>query len=446
MSIEDVDYLYKNSIKESSIILVDSSNRDKSVYKKPNSYTLEFLQPFKFVYGVEILDSSVPRTMYIIDSNNDTLCFYTTTDNEYEIKLDHRDYTLEDFISEINQKLGHTDNNGIPTIQAIQAYSVSIPASDVSKIFFSNSETGETDSDKFYILAFKSNMRETIGLDENTISNSSDYFQITDDEAETISSSISSSISSIYTNEQIINGTFKSGTGRGDNGKYEIPSTFSTTQNLQMPGLVNLLGDRYIKLRSDTIEQHLHSSVSASVNPIGLGLFKLGVSGYVDSRFDFINVKYREFHPIGKLASIDFRFETLDGNLYDFKGVNHNFLLNIKFLTPIQQRDKVDYVINPNYNPNLLEYKKLQYEKYDSDEDIENTTADFKNTFLKNEKKYDYSSDEDLQYVSNESDDDDEDDESGEDIHSSSSNEEITNDLNFKQNRTIFHPVNYDKI
>ena len=438
MSIEDVDYLYKNSIKESSIILVDSSNRDKSVYKKPNSYTLEFLQPFKFVYGVEILDSSVPRTMYIIDSNNDTLFFFTSV-SEYEMKLDHRDYTLEDFISEINQKLGHTGNN--TTIKAIQAYSVSIPASDVSKIFFSNNNSGIDVSHKFYILAFKSNMRETIGLDENTISNSSDYDQITDGEAD----SIRTSNSSTYTNEQIINGTFKSGTGMGDDGKYEISSTFSDKQNLQMPGLVNLLGDRYIKLRSDTIEQHLHSSVSASVNPIGLGLFKLGVSGYVDSRFDFINVKYREFHPIGKLASIDFRFETLDGNLYDFKGVNHNFLLNIKFLTPIQQRDKVDYVINPNYNPNLLEYKKLQYEKYDSDEDIENTTADFKNTFLKNEKKYDYSSDEDLQYVSNES-DDDEDDESGEDIHSSSSNEEIRNDLNFKQNRTIFHPVNYDKI
>lgn len=438
MSIEDVDYLYKNSIKESSIILVDSSNRDKSVYKKPNSYTLEFLQPFKFVYGVEILDSSVPRTMYIIDSNNDTLCFYTTTSVEYEMELDHRDYTLEDFISEINQKLSTNSDN---IIKRIQAYSVSIPASDVSKIFFSNSVTGEADSDKFYILAFKSNMRETIGLDENTISNSLDYDQITDAEAGTISSS-----NSTYTNEQIINGTFKSGKSKGDHDKYEIAGTYTDKQNLQMPGLVNLLGDRYIKLRSDTIEQHLHSSVSASVNPIGLGLFKLGVSGYVDSRFDFINVKYREFHPIGKLASIDFRFETLDGNLYDFKGVNHNFLLNIKFLTPIQQRDKVDYVINPNYNPNLLEYKKLQYEKYDSDEDIENTTADFKNTFLKNEKKYDYSSDEDLQYVSNESDDDDEDDESGEDIHSSSSNEEIRNDLNFKQNRTIFHPVNYDKI
>ena len=94
-----------------------------------------------------------------------------------------------------------------------------------------------------------------------------------------------------------------------------------------MPGLVNLLGDRYVKLRSNTIEQHLHNSISNSKNALGLGLFKLGVSGYVDSRFDFINVKYRDFHPIGKLTSIDFRFETLDGNLYDFKGVNHNFLL-----------------------------------------------------------------------------------------------------------------------
>ena len=99
---------------------------------------------------------------------------------------------------------------------------------------------------------------------------------------------------------------------------------------------------------------------------------------------------------------------------------------------------------DPNASAALLESDEDSI-LFDSDEERENTTADFKNTFLKNEKKYDYSSDEDLQYVSNES-DDDEDDESGEDIHSSSSNEEIRNDLNFKHNRTIFHPVNYDKI
>ena len=442
MSIEDVEYLYKNSLKESSIILIDSSKRNKDVYQSPNNYTIDFNEPFKYVYGIEILDSSVPRTMYIIDSNNDTLVFYTKSVNgEESISLDHRDYTLDDLISEINVKLSISSNSS--ELKAIQAYPLTIPSSDASKIFFSNSNTGTTENeDFFYILAFKSNMAETIGLDENAINNSTDYTEFTSSDNQYSNIATSDNISTYGTNT-IIKRTFKSGIGKGDDGNYEIELSFSTKPNLQMPGLVNLLGDRYVKLRSNTIEQHLHNSISNSKNAIGLGLFKLGVSGYVDSRFDFVNVKYRDFHPIGKLSSVDFRFETLDDTLYDFKGVNHHFLVNIKFYTPIQQRGQVDYVLNPNYNPNLIEYKKLQYEKYNSDEDIEEVTKDFKNTFLKAEKKYEYSSDEDLEYLSSDDDDDNNDDDDSE----TSSNESIQkDDMNFMENRTIFHPTNYNKI
>tara|TARA_B110000240_G_scaffold6189_1_gene6859 strand:+ start:3353 stop:4648 length:1296 start_codon:yes stop_codon:yes gene_type:complete len=431
MSIEDIDYLYKNSIKESSIILVDSSNRNKDVYQSPNNYTITLNEPFKYVYGIEILDSSIPRTMYIIDSNNDTLYFYTTS--EESITLDHRDYTLDDLISEINVKL-----KGIPELNAIQVYPLTIPSSDASKIFFSNTEN----LDFFYILAFKSNLSESIGLDENSLSDSTDYTKFTSSDNQYSNIATTSNITE-YGTSNIVNRTFKSGIGKGDHGKYEINSSFSEKQNLQMSGLVNLLGDKYIKLRSNIIEQHLHNSISNSKNAIGLGLFKLGVSGYVDSRFDFVNVKYRDFHPIGKLSSIDFRFETLDDTLYDFKGVNHNFLLNIKFYTPIQERKAVDYILNPNYNPDLIEYKKLQYEKYNSDEDIEEVTNDFKNNFLKAEKKYEYSSDEDLEYLSDNSDDTD----NSDDNESSSSNESIDGDnINLLENRTMFHPTNYQQI
>tara|TARA_B110000211_G_C14082867_1_gene555393 strand:- start:1161 stop:2456 length:1296 start_codon:yes stop_codon:yes gene_type:complete len=431
MSIEDIDYLYKNSIKESSIILVDSSNRNKDVYQSPNNYTITLNEPFKYVYGIEILDSSIPRTMYIIDSNNDTLYFYTTS--EESITLDHRDYTLDDLISEINVKL-----KGISELNAIQVYPLTIPSSDASKIFFSNTEN----LDFFYILAFKSNLSESIGLDENSLSDSTDYTKFTSSDNQYSNIATTSNITE-YGTSNIVNRTFKSGIGKGDHGKYEINSSFSEKQNLQMSGLVNLLGDKYIKLRSNIIEQHLHNSISNSKNAIGLGLFKLGVSGYVDSRFDFVNVKYRDFHPIGKLSSIDFRFETLDDTLYDFKGVNHNFLLNIKFYTPIQERKAVDYILNPNYNPDLIEYKKLQYEKYNSDEDIEEVTNDFKNNFLKAEKKYEYSSDEDLEYLSDNSDDTD----NSDDNESSSSNESIDGDnINLLENRTMFHPTNYQQI
>ena len=117
--------------------------------------------------------------MYIIDSNNDTLVFYTKSVNgEESISLDHRDYTLDDLISEINVKLSISSNSS--ELKAIQAYPLTIPSSDASKIFFSNSNTGTTENeDFFYILAFKSNMAETIGLDENAINNSTDYTEFT---------------------------------------------------------------------------------------------------------------------------------------------------------------------------------------------------------------------------------------------------------------------------
>jgi hypothetical protein len=430
MSIEDIDFLYKNSIKESSIILVDSSKRNKNIHKHPNNYVIDFNEPFKYVYGVEVIDSSVPRTMYLIDKFNDTLVFYTNSNNgEESITIDHRDYTLDDLISEINLKLENINNS--TELQSIQAYPLTIPSSDASKIFFSNSNTGTNENeDFFYILAFKSNMSETIGLDEYSSSDSTDYTIFTSSDHQYSNIANYNNINT-YGLDNVINKTFKSGIGKGDDGYYEIANTYSDKQNLQMPGLVNLMGDRYIKLRSNTIEQHLHNSISNSKNAIGLGLFKLGVSGYVDSRFDFVNVKYRDFHPIGKLTSIDFRFETLDDTLYDFKGVNHHFLLNIKFYTPIQNRNISTYILNPNYNPNMIEYKKLQYEKYDSDEDVEEVTDNFKNTFLKAEKKYEQNSDEDLEYLTSSED---------------SSETEESEDNDFTQNKTIFHPTNYNNI
>ena len=108
MSIEDVDYLYQNSIKESSIILVDSSQRNRDVYHSPNNYTIEFTLPFKYVYGVEVIDSSVPRTMYQIDKFNDTLYFFTSEGGEEFIQLDNRDRAFmptEGYITSFNQTI-----------------------------------------------------------------------------------------------------------------------------------------------------------------------------------------------------------------------------------------------------------------------------------------------------------------------------------------------------
>jgi hypothetical protein len=393
-NIDDIDYLRLHSEKENSIIYVDSSHRDYYQFRKPNSYTINFDEPFKNVYGIEILDIAVPRTMYQIDQYNDTLFFYTKNEGEESITLDHGDYEIEEIIQFLNEKM-HNNNNS-DQLKAITAYELTIPASRTNKIFFSNNNTEIEDNDFFYILAFKSNLAETLGFDEPSdyLGSPTDYTLFTENDNEYINIATSSNLET-YTSQQIIRGTFKSGIGKGEHSKdaYQISSSFANTQNIQTPGVVNLTADRYVRLRSDTIEQHLQTTSSGVKNSVGIGLFKLGVIGYADTRTDYTSVNIKDFHPIGKLGQIDFRFELLNGELYDFKGVNHHFLLNIKYLIPENKREliKPDYVLNPNYNPNMIEYKKTQYSKEDESDDsdiVEEMTQNFSKNYLEPEKKY----------------------------------------------------------
>ena len=75
--IDDIDYLIENSEKDSMIIYVDSGLRNKALYPHPNQYTITFAQPFRFVYGFEVVDGAIPNTMYNIDAFNNTV--YLTT-------------------------------------------------------------------------------------------------------------------------------------------------------------------------------------------------------------------------------------------------------------------------------------------------------------------------------------------------------------------------------
>jgi len=79
MSIEDVDYMKQNSIKENYTFIVDSKFRNQEEYPNPNNYVVNFDIPFKNVFGIEILEVSVPKTMYNIDNNTNKLYIYVNT-------------------------------------------------------------------------------------------------------------------------------------------------------------------------------------------------------------------------------------------------------------------------------------------------------------------------------------------------------------------------------
>jgi len=86
MSIEDINYLRNNSIKQHYTFIIDSVDRDRYKYPNPNKYVIEFNVPFKNVIGLEIIDSSIPRTMYNIDYENNLLYYYIgKKNNDYNI-------------------------------------------------------------------------------------------------------------------------------------------------------------------------------------------------------------------------------------------------------------------------------------------------------------------------------------------------------------------------
>ena len=88
MSIEDINYMKENSIKQAYTFIIDSSDRDRNMYPNPNNYVVNFSTPFKNIIGMEIIDASIPRAMYTIDTDNNELYYYIGNDVDDEIIAD----------------------------------------------------------------------------------------------------------------------------------------------------------------------------------------------------------------------------------------------------------------------------------------------------------------------------------------------------------------------
>lgn len=147
--------------------------------------------------------------------------------------------------------------------------------------------------------------------------------------------------------------------------KYHVLNSFGVIS----PGLLNLASENYIIVRCEEIENHLRGSHDIKEFSPGLGVLNIDVQGYASGRTEFYSVKYKEFHPIGKLSKMKFRFERkYDGNLYDFKNVDLHFMMSVKFLRPTQKESFQKSVLNPNYNPNYLGYfNKTMQDLYDDE-------------------------------------------------------------------------------
>jgi hypothetical protein len=139
------------------------------------------------------------------------------------------------------------------------------------------------------------------------------------------------------------------------------------------PGVLNMITENYVLLRCPEIENHIRGSYDVNDASPGLALFNIDESGYVRTDTEFYSVVYKEFHPIGKLSKLHFKFERkTDGQLVDFKGVDVHFILSVKMYNPKKlDPGKMVHELNPNYNPDYLGFMDTEFDNIESDEERE---------------------------------------------------------------------------
>jgi hypothetical protein len=349
MSIEDINYLKQNSIKQSYTFLVDSKTRNKKVNPNPSEYVIDFTTPFKNVVGIEVIDVSIPKTMYNIDYNNNKIFFTFATEidvlednagTEYydksiftEIELSPGDYITKSFIDKMRITF-------LTQTTDITVNGVDTPPDLTNLIFFSASRP-------FILDMSQSTMAETIGFDMYTSSDTKYNTKYT------------------YKHYNSKDGFEK---------LYHSIEVAPGIHRIYAPGMMYLLGNKYIILRCKEIEEHMYRSLSYSKYHLGLAKMRLNNYGYNDEKTSFLKVPIREFHPIGKLSRLTLRFETDSGELYDFKGVNHNLVFAIFYYEPKQENTVIGSVLNPDYEPNFEKYLYKQEEQEgESDDDIDDS-------------------------------------------------------------------------
>ena len=421
MSIEDIRYLKENSIKQNYIILIDSKNRDFEVFPDPNYYEVNFNVPFKNVIGFDIIDTSIPRTMYSVDKYNNTLYYYI-----------HRDTTttIEDFINTIN--IDSDINNHDPTYNNkfklftmpvgdyslasfIQFFNEQINISisdniDNSEVEFEASGLTEP-IDITDIIQFRCNFPFIFNMHDSTIAETLGFNLLTKKEFHNKKYSYYERLAqkksvNIYDDKNNFIETRKNNILAHMKLYVSFKNNNIITNmkyNIIAPGLVCFTGEKYIILRSPEIEEHSFGSLAYTNNNLGIAKFRTNAIGFNDEKLYITKIPIREFHPIGKLSKLTLKFETGNGELYDFKGINHNITLAICYYEPqFNTNQEFNSILNPNYTNNFNNYKYTNAEQEvinesdDDEDDIiddiadDNYSRDNINNYKKIEQKYNY--------------------------------------------------------
>lgn len=178
---DDVQSLLDSAKEESYLFLVDSRMRDPAVHPTPSEYEIAFSSPFRNVFGLDLLDATIARTEYIVESNTNVLEYALGQPASLEdwnqgawavgrkrtVTLDPGDYNISQFVEHVNSKLEST---------AIASNESQLKCSTLTNPAEINNRIALTSSVPFTLLMASSTLRQTLGFGDPVTTNTSTDF------------------------------------------------------------------------------------------------------------------------------------------------------------------------------------------------------------------------------------------------------------------------------
>lgn len=538
MPIEDVQYLLSNSVKETVQVFVDSATRKKEFFPHPSHYTVKFTDPIRNVYGVEVLDASIPSASYSVDDHTNKLKIIFLREPQDNgggdtevpssavvltelgsntvlrrwidevcprkvlvLSFEQYNHAIEQGFEvtpyDASHKMGLTSEYGFlvrhPRVELAlyrdyKAYDGN-PFYEIvhyDGVFFAVKTEDNEDviamfRDPEAMLSVVSRTRNAAFNDtvwmvyvtwisvveshepsiitfldasfphqkqvttEMLVIDSGDYditallealsqrmVELGDMTVQGVGDiEISRTLRYSFRNPQMAfafdmeKSTLRRGLGfdeimdRRERQMY-FPVVYGNNRSmffsiydeqrqawkLDAPGMVDMSGDRYVRLRCPQIEDFTRKPVGVDSDS-GLAVFKLlGGNQQTHLRLDFVNIVRKPIHPISKLDRLTFSFVRPDGELYNFRGLNHTMLIGVQTYAPDQKMEYKGSVLNPEYKPDILAYQMDKYVAH-SDSDAELSAYGGGDSVNDHDDDRDYDYTTDGSYTTDQNDDDD---------------------------------------
>ena len=158
---EDVDIMQASARREHHLAIVDSTTRDQTLCPHPSNYFVEFPKPFKNVFGVELVDAYLPRSMYTVDEFNNEIVFGIYVDNvlvKSKFTFVPQNYNISTLIEALSSSVGVTTGDGEVVNLTVSAHSADDPTR--------TSRLQIVSDYRFVIWSSQSSANEVIGFGE----------------------------------------------------------------------------------------------------------------------------------------------------------------------------------------------------------------------------------------------------------------------------------------